>query len=203
MSRSMIWLFVALVLGGCEEDERGLETGVAETGELALTSFEVTGWILDDWGESVEDAMVLVGGRPDTLVYSGADGSFSLWYTESDGGEPAIIAAKSGYRSRGFEFFKPDTPITISLRYVSPVDNLEYVYEDPGDGFDHMEENCSHCHTSFVADFLSSAHAEAARNPLVQDLYAGVSQRFENASDCETAGGNWRWGLEPGSEAAE
>ena len=200
MRRAILCLCSLVFFAGCEEDEGTVETGVEDTDEVALTSFEVTGWILDDWGEPVEEAMVLVGGRQDTLVYSGSDGSFSLWYTEAEGGEPAIIAGKSGYRSRGFEFFKPDTPITISLRYVSPVDNLEYVYEDPGDGFDHMEENCSHCHTSFVADFLSSAHAEAARNPLVQDLYAGVTQRFDTAVECEDAGGAWRWGLEPGTE---
>lgn len=193
-----------LVLLGCEEDDTGAETaetGDTDTGsEAELASFEVTGWVEDDDGHPVAEANVLVGGREDTLVYTDADGAFSLWYTETGFGEPAIVASKAGYRAKGMEFFQPDSPFTLVLRALNGPDNLEYNYQDPGDGFDHLKEDCSHCHTGFVLDFVRSKHAEAAQNPLLQDLYAGVSLAYMNAVECEDAGGRWASGLEPGTE---
>ena len=42
----------------------------------------------------------------------------------------------------------------LLLREIKEPDNEEYTYEDPGDGYDSMKEDCSHCHTGFVLDFL-------------------------------------------------
>ena len=173
-----------------------LDTGVPQ-------SFEVTGVVYDVDGQTVADAMVLVGGQPDTMVYTDEDGFFSLWFTDYGLGEPAIAAAKLGYRSRGYEFLEPDTPISITIREVKAPDNIDYHYEYPGTGFDMKEEYCSHCHTGFVQDFVASKHAESARNPLLQDLYAGVSQAHSDAASCEDAGGRWATGLEPGEPDRE
>ncbi|MEC7986611.1 MAG: carboxypeptidase-like regulatory domain-containing protein, partial [Myxococcota bacterium] len=164
------------------------------------SAFEVTGTVIDDNGSPVSEAMVLVGGRDETMVLTDEQGYFSLWYTDIGLGEPAIVASKAGYRAQGFEFFKPDTPITIKMREVKAPDNPEYTFEDPGDGFNEMEQNCSHCHTDFVADFLDSKHAGAASNPLLHDLYAGITRIYNNESDCVEAGGRWAMGLEPGTE---
>jgi hypothetical protein len=169
--------------------------------DTGLASFEVTGTVLDEEGAPVSEAMVLVGGREETMAYSAADGFFSLWFTETGYGEPAIVAAKGGYRANGYEFFQPDTPITLSIRSVSPVDNLDYIYEYPGDGVDNMQEDCTHCHTTFVKEFLTSKHAEATRNPLLQDLYAGISHAITDASLCLDLGGTWALGHATGTES--
>jgi len=162
-------------------------------------AFEVTGLVVDTEGVPIAEALVLVGGRDDTMVTTDTEGRFSLWYVEKDDEEPAIVAGKLGYRSVGVDFFEAGDELTIEVRPVSEPDNIDYIYEDPGDGIDTMKEDCSHCHAHFVRDFLDSKHAEATRNPLLQDLYAGVSAH-DDMSSCEDAGGIWGFGVEPGTE---
>lgn len=200
-----MWLFV---LGCGSQDSSSKDTvtdpvvpPIEDSGEPPLpTSFEVTGTVIDGDGVPVEDAMVLVGGQVDTMVYTDSDGVFSLWFDDNGLGEPAIVTAKLGYRSEGYDYFGPDTPVALTLVEVKAPDNLDYEYQDPGDGEDSMKEDCSHCHTTFVRDFLDSKHAEATRNPFLQDLYAGVTQAYDNASDCIDAGGQWGEGHAPGTE---
>ena len=67
-------------------------------------SFEVTGQVVDDEGAPIENANVMVGGQPETLVLTDENGNFSLWYTNIHKGEPAIVASKLGYRAKGYEF---------------------------------------------------------------------------------------------------
>ena len=141
---------------------------------------------------------MLVGGQPATKTFTDASGAFSLWFEDNGYGEPAIVAAKSNHRAVGVEFFKPNEPVELVLREILPPDNEEYTFQDPGDGIDTMQENCTHCHTSFVQEFLSSGHADAASNPLLQDLYAGVSRAHSTAESCEAVGGEWKQGVEPG-----
>ncbi len=162
-------------------------------------SFEVTGTVVDPDGTPVEGALVLVGGRDETMVSTDTDGRFSLWYDFEDHEEPAIVAGKLGYRAKGRDFFRYGEDLTIEIAPVNPPDNIDYRYQSPGDGIDTLDENCSHCHVGFVQDFLSSKHAEATRNPLLQDLYAGVSAH-PDALSCEDAGGVWALGFEPGTE---
>lgn len=166
--------------------------------EGELNSFEVTGVVVDDEGTPVEDAWVMVGGESEDKVSTDFDGNFTLWYSETGYGQAAIVAAKVGYRAQGYEFFKPDTPISIRIRRIDPTDNVDYEFMDPGNGYDHMKEDCSHCHTGFVLDILSSGHAEATRNPFLQDLYAGVNDLLTTSEACSDAGGDWAMGLEPG-----
>jgi len=152
--------------------------------DTGLQSFTVTGVVTDDDGFPVENALVQVGGDDNSRVFTDSNGEFALWFSETGLGEPAIVAAKQGYRAIGYEYFEPDTPISLVLREVSTTDNIEYVYEDPGDGIDNMREDCSHCHTTFVSEFLTSKHAEATKNPLLQDLYAGISRAHTDAESC-------------------
>jgi len=180
----------------------GVDTGTStQRGDTGMASFEVTGTITDQDGTAVPEAIVMVGGQPDTMALTDEDGNYALWYTEIGMGEPAIVAAKQGYRATAREFFSPDTPLDLRLKLVGPPDNEDYVYQDPGDGFNEAEEDCSHCHTNFVLDFNKSKHVESARNPLLQDLYAGVNRALDNEDDCLNAGGAWMQGLEPGSAA--
>ena len=194
-------MLLCLVLGCSTPKDSGVHQHIVESQEedIEISAFEVTGTITDPDGMPVEDAMVLVGGQDDTLVYTDDNGYFSLWYEDNGHGEPAIVASKEGYRARGYEYFTPDAPISIVIRRIADPDNPAYEFQEPGDGFDMMDENCSHCHTDFVQDFLSSKHAEATNNPLLQDLYAGVSKRYSTQEECVLAGGQWKSGLEPGT----
>jgi len=200
-------LFLGLALG-CGGGERPHESTLgppessdsydSTTTELA-TSFYLTGTVVDQDGSPVSDATVLFGGRSDTQVLTDASGVFTIWYTPEGSGEPAIVAAKEGYRAIADEFFDATSVITLTLRRISEVDNLAYVYQDPGDGENVLLEDCTHCHTSFVADFVQSGHAESARNPLLHDLYAGVASGHDSDS-CVQAGGTWASGHVPGTE---
>lgn len=197
--RAILALVVAC--GGPEPRDRQTHppTTTTPTG-TATTSYVLGGRVVDDDGAPVPDALVMFGGRPETAVTSGPDGSFAVTFTPGGYGQPTIVAAKQGYRAAGDEFFDPGDTVELTLRRVSEVDNAAYVYQDPGDGVDNMQENCTHCHTTFVADFLSSGHAEAARSPLLQDLYAGVAGGLDQAA-CADAGGTWAVGHLPGTEA--
>jgi hypothetical protein len=196
----MVYSFVLTMLIACKDnpETEEEETAVVETEELL--SFEVTGTIVDSEGTPVAQAMVMVGGDSENFVLADDEGNFSLWFSDDGYREPTIVATKKGFRSVGYEFFKPDTPITLKIREITEPDNLEYTYEDPGDGYDHMKEDCSHCHTSFVLDFLESKHSESASNPLVQDLYAGITRAYSTEETCIQAEGQWLQGLEPGTE---
>ncbi len=199
---SLRWCLACLLsCGGSTEMTTGIDSSdtVEDTDMEIPESFEVTGVVLDDMGSPIEGANVLIGGQPDTLVLTDADGTFSIWYTNIHKGTPAVVASKLGYRAKGYEFFKPDTPINFTLREMKAPDNPDYTFQNPGTGDDQREENCSHCHTDFVKDFWTSKHSESASNPLLHDLYAGVTRLANNEDDCEAFGGTWKVGLEPGT----
>ena len=99
--------------------------------------------------------MVMVGGQHEDMVLTD-DPWISLWPEDNGLGTPAIVASKTGHRAVGCEYFEPDTPITIKIRAVNPPDNEEYVYQDPGDGFDTMQENCSHRHSPLYKNLTLS-----------------------------------------------
>jgi hypothetical protein len=184
--------------GGSHTPPEGTTDDTAEPSTpTELLSFEVSGTITDTEGNPVAEATVMVGGVPDSMVLTAADGSYTLWYDAIPHGTAAIVAAKAGYRSVGFEFFGPGEAVNLAISEVVP-DNPDYTYQDPGDGVNVLKEDCTHCHTTFVYEFLQSGHAEAARSPLLQDLYAGVSAHGSRA-DCNAAGGTWAAGHDPGT----
>ncbi|MFP6684071.1 MAG: hypothetical protein VB934_05130, partial [Polyangiaceae bacterium] len=80
-------------------------------------------------------------------------------------------------------------------------DNPDYTFGEPGDEKAPSTAYCGHCHNTLAAQFLSSKHSQATKNPLVQDLYAGVSQAFTSLAACSAAGGEWKQGLSPGTES--
>ncbi len=205
---------------GCGDDGAPSATGAGGAGGAATTSstsvssgggggelpevFTVTG-VVTDGAAPLEGAIVMQGGGQPALV-TGPDGAFSIELTRQIPGKPTVVAAKVGYRTRGVELLAlPDGPVTLELRYVSPPDNaLGYSFGDPGTGdpaHDSSTAYCDHCHTTLVAQFQTSAHARATRDPLVQDLYAGTSRAHATQASCEQAGGAWVRGLVPGTEA--
>jgi len=175
-----------------------------ETKEPLPETFVVTGVVTDGEAE-VEGAIVMQGGGKPAFT-TGPDGTFSIELTTAIPGTPTIVAAKIGYRAKGEEFLElPAGPITLELLAANPPDNTAYTYGPPGTGDpNNSTAFCDHCHTLFVKQFLGSAHAKATKDPLVQDLYAGVTEAAQDAAACTAIGGVFRAGLVPGtaSEAA-
>lgn len=181
----------------------GATSSSGSGGEAPLPhTFMVSGTVTDGTNP-VEGAFVLQGGAAMPAMTTGPDGAYSITLTQDIPGIPTVVATKLGYRTRGVEFIAlPEGPVDLDLRIVSPPDNTSYVYGDPGIGtveHDNSTKYCGHCHTSFVAQFQTSAHAKATRDPLVQDLYAGVTEAFTTQAACVAAGGLWKVGLTPGS----
>ncbi|MFO0760486.1 MAG: multiheme c-type cytochrome [Byssovorax sp.] len=181
----------------------GMAVSVGAGGDMPLPpTFQVSG-IVTDGKDPVEGAIVMqAGGKPDFLT--GPDGAYTIELTTSIPGTPAVVAAKVGYRTAGLEIFTlPDGPIDLAMRFVTPPDNpATYIYGDPGNGDPAHDKNttfCGHCHTTQAKQFQTSGHADAAKNELVQDLYAGVASGFATQADCENAGGSWRKGIVPGT----
>ncbi len=181
-----------------------MSVGPVTTGAGGLPeSFEVQGVVVDQDGAPVPDATYLqAGGTPAGVT--GPDGLFTLTISQSVVGEPAAVAAKVGYRSGGYTFEDgvPTGAITLTLHEVKPPDNaLDYTFGHPGVG-DPAEDvstaYCGHCHTTLAKQFQGSAHARATRDPLVQDLYAGVATSATTNAECALLGGTWRTGLVPG-----
>jgi hypothetical protein len=176
-------------------------TGFGGSVELPYT-FTVTG-VVTDGAAPVEGAIVMQAGGEPAMV-TGSDGAYAVEITLDIPGIPTVVAAKVGYRTRGVELDAlPRGPVELALRHVPPPDNaLGYTYGPPGQGdaqADSSTRYCGHCHTALTAQFLTSGHSRATRDPLVQALYAGVSTHAAEAP-CVEAGGRWRAGRVPGSE---
>lgn len=174
-------------------------TSSTSTGGPLPDAFTVTG-IVTDGSAPIEGAIVMqAGGEP--AFTTGPDGAFSIEITSAIPGTRAIVAAKVGYRTRGVELLEvPSRGVVLELLAASPPDNESYAYGDPGTGDpDGSTAFCDHCHTTFVKQFRASAHAKAAKDPLVQDLYAGVTRAASDAASCAALGGTWRAGRVPGT----
>lgn len=163
--------------------------------------FTVTGLVTDGTSPLAGATVMQGGGKP--LLVTGPDGAFTIELTNAIPGIPAVVAAKLGYRAAGAEFLElPDGPITLELRFGSSPDNIGYLYGEPGNGektHDISTKFCGHCHTTYATQFQASAHARSTRDPLVQDLYAGVASALTTQADCLAVGGTLRAGLLPGS----
>ncbi len=135
------------------------------------------------------------------MFVTAADGKFTIELTSAIPGQPAVVATKIGYRTRGVEFLElPSEDVLIELLFASPPDNETYAFHPPGKGeAGSSTAYCDHCHTTLVKQFLTSAHAKAAKDPFVQDLYAGVTEAANTAAECASKGGIWRPGITPGS----
>lgn len=157
--------------------------------------------VVTDGSAPLEGAIVMqAGGVP--AFTTGPDGAFSIEITTAIPGTPSLVASKVGFRTRGVEFLElPVEPITLDLLAAKPPDNIAYKYGPPGTGEGNggSTEFCDHCHTSFVAQFWTSAHSRSAKDPLLQDLYAGVTQAASDAAGCAALGGELRDGLVPGT----
>jgi len=176
-------------------------TGPASSSGGSLPDVFTVKGIVTDGANPIAGALVLQGGgKP--VFETGADGTFTIEMTSAIPGTPTVVAGKVGYRSSGVEFYDaPNENVEIVLHAVSPPDNqTSYSYGPPGVGdaaLDNSTAVCGHCHTTLVAQFNTSAHAKSARDPLVQDLYAGTANA--DAPTCAAQGGIFRNGRLPGT----
>ena len=163
--------------------------------------FTVSG-IVTDGVAPLEGAIVMQGGGV-PLFTTGPDGTFSIELTDQVPGDPAVVATKVGFRTRGVEIVRlPADDLVIELLEAKPPDNQGYAFHPPGEGDpQNSTAFCDHCHTTFVQQYRTSAHAKATKDPLVQDLYAGVTEAAGNATACSALGGEWKTGLVPGTES--
>jgi hypothetical protein len=161
-------------------------------------TFRVTGIVTD--GEApVEGAIVLQGGGT-VQATTQADGRFDIELTLALPGTPVLVAGKEGYRSAGIEIDAlPDGDIELPLFAARPPDNTAYEFGRPGTGQDGSTVFCGHCHETLAQQFQTSAHAKATRDPIVQDLYAGVASSVTTATECANIGGEFLDGTTPGS----
>jgi len=159
---------------------------------------------------------VTLDGAPLEGALVSQPGTRGRWTTNADGvvtvsldlreAMLGLSAAHPDARTLGDEIWgEPpwEEGYTIELMSIDPVDNVDYVFQDPGTpDRDFSTDYCAHCHVTFVADLVESAHEQSARNPIVHDLYAGAAHAYTSASDCEAAGGQWWTGLGPGTGTA-
>lgn len=104
--------------------------------------------------------------------------------------------ARIGYKK--IDVKNPPPSIEIELRRFDRTDNENYKFRYPGVPEDEL--GCAHCHQRINRSWNSSMHRQAASNPTVHDLYAGVVGAIQDAKACKDAGGRWMEGTKPGAE---
>jgi hypothetical protein len=103
-----------------------------------------------------------------------------------------LTASKPGYWNAGVQVFDPLAPQIIELRPITLVDDPTYAFKSADDGT--ATPYCTHCHVDQVADWQGSAHARAASDPQLHDLYNGTASGITDAATCIARGGRWQVG---------
>ncbi|MCA9665264.1 MAG: hypothetical protein KC503_06740 [Myxococcales bacterium] len=155
-------------------------------------------------GQPIADAIVRFGGHSE-IVKSQSDGRFTL-VVAAPGvrlDQLALTAGKARYFSAGVEVKDPSAEQRIELRALTQTDNPAYDYIEPGSLTNPVDPTplCRHCHENQLRPFETSAHASAAKNPRLHDIYNGTASGITSEAACLAAGGSWRDGKAPGSSA--
>jgi FtsP/CotA-like multicopper oxidase with cupredoxin domain len=152
-------------------------------------------------GEPSPDTDVRQGGVEGAVYTTGADGRVLIPVVHNlrDEGQLALIASHPEARVRGIEVRAGDTALQIDLVRFDPSDNEDYIFPDPGEPTRRPNTNqCAHCHQTINEAWFESPHRDAARNPIVQDLYAGTGSGRLTEDQCQSGGGQWAVGRVPG-----
>ncbi|MEC9072357.1 MAG: hypothetical protein VX938_08270 [Myxococcota bacterium] len=175
-----------------------------DTSETLETEPDLRRWYLVTVtldGEPAPGTLLIQGGRPETTL-TNESGMAMFEVDLSLDGEIVVIASHPEARIRGFQIWpgQEETAFTISLTRYDPTDNPDYKFIDPGEPERRDTTNqCGHCHNTLNDDWFESNHRTSASNPAVQDLYAGVASSVQDEVACQSVGGSWRQGLEPGT----
>ena len=150
-------------------------------------------------GAPAVDVLVVQGGG-DVWARTDVTGVASLILDPEIEGDLAVLASHPEARIRAALVWPDDFgPYEIPLIRYDTSDNLEYVFQDPGEPDRRATtDQCAHCHVRTNEDWAGSVHRNAARNPTVQDLFTGGAAALDSAERCAAAGGRWRVGRWPG-----
>ncbi|MCB9686384.1 MAG: hypothetical protein H6735_15185 [Alphaproteobacteria bacterium] len=154
------------------------------------------------WTGPVEVLVTLDGAPVVARVY--ADGEVAPRWTDDQGrlwldAARVVVASHDEARTEGADV--EGGRAVVALERYALDDNEAYTFQDPGRPDDRDDASrCAHCHLSQVEDWLGSAHATSASNPVVQDVYAGTAGALDTAA-CVAAGGTVLEGLAPGTRA--
>ena len=215
MSRTFI-IAACLICAACASD--GTSADVADALD-AQTTLEATETATGDAPEASEASgppesvavLVRLDGEPAAGVVVSQGGLPERWTTDEDGravvtidpaveGDLAVVASHPDARVEAAMVWNDTQDVIIDLERFDPTDNPDYEFQNPGmPGHSPTSAQCGHCHKTIAEDFFTSQHPTAASNPVLQDLYAGVSAALEDKASCEGAGGIWKMGLTPGS----
>jgi hypothetical protein len=142
--------------------------------EWAAGRETITGRVVDATsGDPIAGARIRIQADLAEPVVSRADGSFTIRTTRTSG-ESVIVTAgaldSSGthpaFYNAGRAALVGDSLIELRLTPILSGDDRDYTFVTPND--------CTLCHTAYVNAFALSAHAGAARNTWVRDVYDGT-----------------------------
>lgn len=200
----------AAALAGCGDDDgappdaaapdAGADAAPSGPDASTLLGGAVSGRVVSG-GEGVPGAIVKFGGRPESTL-TDPDGTFTLVVGEPpvDLARLGLTAGRAGYFSAGLRVVDPAAPQVIVLEPIELVDDPSYAFKSPDAA--NAAPYCLHCHPNQLQPWSASAHAEAARDPTLHDLYNGTASGYATEAACLAAGGTWRTGKALGAPAA-
>jgi hypothetical protein len=182
-------------------DGHALDGKISSDAGTLPTSYlgPLKGKVVDKNQAPVVGALVRVGGREEVAT-SDASGSFDLVLvgTPADFSQFALTAGKAGYFSAGVEVLWPEQEQVIVMEKVTLTDNPNYTFKDPDQ--ENFAPHCIHCHMNQQEGWRKSAHANAASNQKLHDLYNGTASGWTDQATCEANGGEWKKGKEKGTK---
>lgn len=145
----------------------------------------------------------VVQGGTERVAFTDADGRLRAELDLDVVGDVMLVASHPRARQKMAWVFEGERlPLRIDLRTFDDRDNPAYRFQDPGEPRRrNTTAQCGHCHLTINDAWHGSAHEQAARNPVLHDLYAGTAAA-DDAAACDALGGRWALGREPGSGAA-
>lgn len=159
----------------------------------------VAGRVLLASGEPAEGAIVTV--NHGERVTAGADGRFSLEVARDPLGD-VIVASRTGAVST-----------TLDLEATAASDALELVLTElPEDDTAFAPVSygeCTLCHHTYgggwggTGGYRGTAHARAATNPTVLDVFLGTASGRTDEASCTSAGGSWERVIGPDGAGAD
>ncbi len=203
--RAATWVRIAGVLafaacGGAAQEPVDAAPGDAVAVDAAVDA-EVDAWVsfagtvrgvVTSDGAPVADVRVAFGGRNESAI-TASDGTFALDVVDPVPlAEIALTAGKRGYWNAGVRVRDPLAVQQIVIAPLGLVDNPGYEFK-PAGGED-ATPHCQHCHREQFTDWRGSAHAVAALDPMLHDLYNGTASGITDAATCAARGGAWRMG---------
>src|ERR1051325_1423704 len=144
-----------------------------DTVEFAAGTARIRGVVTNSaTGEPVANAIVRVQADLSQEAVTGSDRTFTL-KTQRSEGEAVIVTAgaadatgaHAAFYNAGVAAVVGSSDVHLVLTPILAGDSIEYAFVTP--------DACTVCHEAYVAAYSTSAHAAAARNSWVKDMYDG------------------------------